>query len=328
MKKLVITNGDSAANLLREAGMNAEMLPWRDVLHIGPVPQTESLEALSTIRADFLKYENDETHAQFEQRDAMLQAHTDYDQIELWFEHDLYDQLQLVQVIDALNEIGRTDKVYIIQAPTYLGMETPETILRHEQLRAPLDAHMINAARTVWAAFRRDSPKEFAETMSKDLRALPFLGHAVERMLQELPGPDGLTRSERQIVYSINRGVKRIGMLFARCAAMEEAVFWGDTGFFKLLSNLSVEVESDAGLLSGLSEPYDINIMADGERRKAFITSELNLTDLGQDVLGGRADYADRRKVDWWWGGTHLTPANLWRWDWEKQELLCPPAVH
>ena len=52
-------------------------------------------------------------------------------------------------------------------------------------------------------------------------------------MLEELPGEDGLSRTQRQIVYSINRGVNRPGPLCARVLAMEEAAFWGDAGFFR-----------------------------------------------------------------------------------------------
>ena len=28
-----------------------------------------------------------------------MRAHADFDRIELWFEHDLYDQLQLLQIL-------------------------------------------------------------------------------------------------------------------------------------------------------------------------------------------------------------------------------------
>ncbi len=51
---LIITNGDSAGALLRRAIPDAEVLPWRDVLHEGPVPFTDSLADLTDIRANYL----------------------------------------------------------------------------------------------------------------------------------------------------------------------------------------------------------------------------------------------------------------------------------
>ncbi|MEJ2177800.1 MAG: hypothetical protein P8Y12_07580, partial [Gammaproteobacteria bacterium] len=51
---LHITNGDSTVCLLRAAGIEGEYLPWRDVLHDGPVPGGITLEQLSKVRAKFI----------------------------------------------------------------------------------------------------------------------------------------------------------------------------------------------------------------------------------------------------------------------------------
>ncbi len=51
---LNITNGDSAVKVMREADFPGVFLPWRDVLHDGPVPPDLSLEKLSEIRAQFI----------------------------------------------------------------------------------------------------------------------------------------------------------------------------------------------------------------------------------------------------------------------------------
>ena len=37
-ERLIITNGDDAVARMREAGIRGEILPWRDILHEGPVP--------------------------------------------------------------------------------------------------------------------------------------------------------------------------------------------------------------------------------------------------------------------------------------------------
>ena len=51
---LNITNGDSAVNIMKQAGVPGAFLPWRDVLHDGPVPAGLSLEDLSMVRASFI----------------------------------------------------------------------------------------------------------------------------------------------------------------------------------------------------------------------------------------------------------------------------------
>ena len=53
-QRLNITNGDSAAATLSEAGVEGKIISWRDVLHEGPVDSSLSLEELSKERARFI----------------------------------------------------------------------------------------------------------------------------------------------------------------------------------------------------------------------------------------------------------------------------------
>ena len=73
---LHITNGDSAANGMKAGGIDGEIIPWRDVLHEGPVPAGQSLRELSRIRAQWLAREGlgnvEEMQKEFEERDAFL----------------------------------------------------------------------------------------------------------------------------------------------------------------------------------------------------------------------------------------------------------------
>ncbi len=322
MKTLLITNGDSAAGLLREAGVEADILPWQDCLHIGPVPQTETDAELRNIRGSFLTSMSEKSVAEIseelKQRDNFIAHHGAFDRIELWFEHDLYDQLQLVQIVDMLTRHSRRENIILVQAPTYLGMQRPDNILRFKDLALPVNDAMIATAAKVWKAFRQSDPQSFAALVAGKIAGFAFLPAAIRRMLEELPGPDGLSRTERQILYSINRGVNRPGPLFARVMAMEEAVFWGDTGFFSSLSNLA---QGAHPMIRGLSEPFESAIMEDDERRKAFILSSLELSETGSDVLAGNHDYADLNEIDFWWGGTHITKDRLWRWNAESRAL-------
>ena len=101
---LNITNGDSTIKIMEQAHIEGDFLPWRDVLHDGPVPAELSLEALSAVRADFIidrGWGSPQAIKQgFQERDQQLQAFRQYAKVILWFEHDLYDQLQILQILD------------------------------------------------------------------------------------------------------------------------------------------------------------------------------------------------------------------------------------
>jgi len=96
---LNITNGDCAIEIMKKANIPGVFLPWRDILHDGPVPGELSLEELSIIRADFIISrgwgEAKRIKQDFIDRDNTLRSIDNYKKIILWFEHDLYDQLQI-----------------------------------------------------------------------------------------------------------------------------------------------------------------------------------------------------------------------------------------
>src|SRR5437879_5392701 len=98
---LHVTNGDSVAVGLRQAGVEGPVVAWRDVLHEGPVPALPAA-ALARVRARFLAEavggRTGEIERDLRARDRTL-AHGARDEIVLWFEADLYDQLQLIQVL-------------------------------------------------------------------------------------------------------------------------------------------------------------------------------------------------------------------------------------
>src|SRR5215475_8502834 len=100
---LHVTNGDSAGNTLRQTTLGGAVLPWQDVLHEGPVPAGPRHELLQA-RAAFLAAcgwgSRRSILASLEDRDRQLvRALKDGQQVVLWFEHDLYDQLQLVDAL-------------------------------------------------------------------------------------------------------------------------------------------------------------------------------------------------------------------------------------
>src|SRR3954454_17789353 len=88
------------------AGLAGDLLPWRDVLHEGPVPDLPDDE-LRRARADYLAtlgpVESAEVEAQLLVRDERLTAAVDSaEPVVLWSEHALYDQLQLIQILAGL----------------------------------------------------------------------------------------------------------------------------------------------------------------------------------------------------------------------------------
>ena len=156
---LHVTNGDSARFGIEAAEIGGHVLAWRDTLHEGPVPDGFDAAGLRAVRARFLAGcgwgEVETLESELAERDAALDAALAEDDIALWFEHDLYDQLQLVQVLE---RTGDRDGVLLIQADEFLGPLVPAELARWWPARSQVTAEQAAHARRAWAAFRSPDP--------------------------------------------------------------------------------------------------------------------------------------------------------------------------
>jgi len=322
---LIITNGDAAGELLRRAIPRAEVLPWRDVLHEGPVPPTGTLAELTAIRAEYLADrgwgEREEIATYLQARDRGLAHSTAFDRVVLWFEHDLYDQLQLLQILDWFSRepMNADGSLLLVQASEFLGRQTEDEIEALRALEEPVAQEQLALAADAWAAFRAPTPEPWQALLGGDLSPLPFLASAVRRMLEELPGRDGLSRSERQVLSAVGGGITTPPALFVAVQRTEQAAFMGDWSFFGLLDGLGLaRVPLIAGLDGAPFSPESTS--------PAYFQSELALTAFGEAVLEGREDHAAMNGIDRWWGGTHLAGERLWRFDADAGRLISPSS--
>jgi hypothetical protein len=321
MSDLIITNGDTAAGLLVAGGRSDRVMPWQDVLHEGPIIAT-GLDACTRARIDYLarrfRIGVAEVAAQFEGRDAVMRDHARFDRIELWFEHDLFDQLQLVQILAFFAAERRTDGLVLVQADDFLGSQTPQTILGFASSARAVERADLDLAASVWSELAAPTPIAVALHAAGDDRRLPFLNSALGRFLEELPAPGtGLGRTEQGIIAGIAAGTRRPVHLFQAMIASEEAPFMGDASFFRILDDLA---SSEIPLIAGLAPPG-----APEEEAERIDDANLELTVAGEDVLSGAEDHVVLSGIDRWWAGTRLNGRSVWRYERSTRQLV-PPA--
>lgn len=322
---LHITNGDILAQHLRAAGLEGEVLPWRDVLHDGPVPGGVDAHELRRTRARFIAAagwgDEDSVRAGFASRDAAVRyAAVEEDEIVLWFEHDLYDQLQLLQVLDAFSavELPRARLTMVRHAEVHLGLLDTATLARLFPRRRRVAEAQREVARRAWAAFRAPEPTALGALLDDpELEALPDLPAAIRRLLEELPGVrDGLSRTERQTLEALAAGPRPLGETYrAAHHEREEAIYLGDGSFALVVQRLA----SGAHPLVEAVDGAPLRAPTWREDTDAFWRRQARLTSDGAAVLAGRADHVRLNHPDRWLGGTHLGPgAPDWRWDGER----------
>jgi hypothetical protein len=331
-KQLNITNGDGAGGLLRASDIEGDILVWRDLMFEGPFPEGLDLEATSQCRtayfdATYLK--DDDPAKTFEARDRQLGTASQYAEVTLWFEHDLLDQLQLLQILDWLAGSDLQDTaLFLVCIDAYPGIEPFHGLgqLRSDQIapllqeRVPVSQSQLEIAQSGWAAFRSSDPRALANFLHSDLNALPFLHAALFRHLEEYPSVgSGLGRTDRQILELIASGVEEPGVLFRENVAREDVMFSGDWSFFRHIAALC---DGPRPLLHCTPEQSFQHPPIHALPIAQFREQRLTLTKTGKDVLAGKVDAAALRAFDYWLGGVRLqTGRPLWRWN-SKTKLL------
>jgi hypothetical protein len=315
-ERLIITNGDAAVARMQEAGIAAELLPWRDMLHDGPVPGGLSCEALAAVRTRYLAEATGISPARigngFAERDSCIRDHQRFARIELWFEHDLYDQLQLIQILAVLRLLGRAQDVFLMQAGDYLGPMAVDTLAALDGTARPLTEQQFAAATAAWDAFTAPTPEGLAAVAASDPSPLPYLPAALRRLLAELPAVgSGLGLTEERALAALTDQPRTVAALFRITQEQETARFLGDTPFFLRLDGLAF---CSTPLIEGLPSRSQ-GCADDSSAYRRFAAATVALTDAGRAALAGRFDHAVENGIDRWLGGTHLTSDNLWRRD-------------
>jgi hypothetical protein len=329
---LHVTNGESAGNTLRQTGLGGAVLPWQDALHEGPVPAAARAELLR-VRARFLSEcgwgSPREILAALERRDrTLLDAFAGGVEVVLWFEHDLYDQLQLLDTLALAGHAGSSPALIVVDSfpgkPGFrgLGELTADELASLWPQRSTATPELLAAAATAWDAVQAPDPTGLAELARAGSPELPLLASALGRLLEELPDRvDGLSGTERRTLQAIAAGARTPAAAFVAAQQLEEASFLGDAWFYRSLTGLGrgpvrlVETEEGAAL------PHAPPL----SDASTFSRLPLRLTARGERVLGGGEDRVDLLGVDRWVGGTRVTPDNLWRWD-RRAVALVPPV--
>ena len=300
---LHVTNGDSAVMGLRAADVPGDILAWRDILHEGPVPAGLDAAELRAVRARFLAaqgWESEaEARAEMEARDARLaRAVADGEELVLWFESDLYDMLQLAQILDRVQP--GTATLVIAGEEEFAGVGELEPAALRELFdggdagglgrRLSVDAALAEAGRAVWTAVRQPEPG--ARAAVTDTAALPALGDAVRRHQQQYPWRgSNLNRTERALLEAVQAGARTRMQAFVAQQRGEERPFMGDSTAFAYL-----------GAFAGGPDPLLEN------------HGPLRVTARGEAVLAGDAVWAGRPER--WLGGVRL-PAGTPPWSWD-----------
>jgi hypothetical protein len=319
MSVLHVANGSSVTMTLAKTGIGGAMSIWADPLHDGPVPGGIDDDALMLVRMQ----EHGMSPAAADPENDMqrwrqvIAEHDAYEELVLWFEHDLFDQLNLIQLLSFVRaQVPRAKPVSLISIDSFpgrsnfrgLGELEPGELASLFPRRMPVTHAHYDLAERAWHAFRQPTPAALdalvgrSEGLQLRTQALRFLARALRRFLQEYPWTrDGLSRTERRLLTLAADGRADWPASFPRMHEGEDAYYISDTSYAELAEALST---TDPPLLTrSIQSP--------------------SLTPDGRAVLDGRSDRVSLCGIDRWLGGVHLHGRDVpWRWDAERDRIV------
>jgi hypothetical protein len=236
-----------------------------------------------------------------------------YETVELWFDTRPEAQLQLAWLLDHFSSYPETVAKLKLRALDLdlIGL-FPGQFERLEPHIVDVTEHELEVASAVWQAYLEPAPEACVDLLREDLSPLPLLKPALRDLLNELPSASGLGASEMRMLELIGWGYANVNPLFHFGQLRQTRVFneW-ELGY--LLDGLAF---GPRPAIAGLDEELrtiERNNLRD--RHTALLRSRLSLTEFGKAVVAPEEDFSRHNPIDRWWGGTHLTNDNLWRYD-------------
>jgi hypothetical protein len=291
---------------LRTAGFAGAFQMFDDPMVMGPVPALPDAQYWQ-VRAAYVQQAFNLSAQDVEQRQAAqraaLGALGSDSQIVLWCEGDAYDQLFLIRILANLRCLPRRlELIEINQVPGVerfigIGQLAPDVLAWLWPQRRALGEDALALARQAWAAYTAPYPQTWADLAGRQHAAVPLLGQALARQLQELPGAkDGLSLTQRLLLRVLASGGELpAGRVYGQLMMCDEPLpYLGDLMFHAMLQPL-------------INAPYPLLLEGPGE---AWAQRQLRLSALAEQILAGQAHWLDQRPAQRWVGGVLVDAAD------------------
>ena len=319
MKRLILTSQSGAGLMLLDLADIVVFFPSRLVW--GPLPSPEELATYLGARshddrpADHWSVYVGRWPPAIEASKALGLAEfcLHFETVELWFDPNPNDQLQLVWLLDYFRPhqevVARlrsrlVDFDLISLPPTGLGKLKVHDI--------DVTGAELETASRAWQAYRATTPEACFALLATDLSALLLFKPALLDLLAELPSSTtGLGATEMRMLELIARGFENVNPLFYLRELRGTCVFneW-EHGY--LLDGLA---HGPTPVVAGLDELRTISRENLRDRAAAYHRSRLSLTEFGKAIVAHEEDFSRHNPIHRWWGGTELTNDRLWRWN-------------
>lgn len=242
-EKLHILNGDALAEKFPYS-LSGKKIVARECLVDGPV-SADTLDHFFALRASYLNKSYGESEA-FYQTSVASEFRTlltvpEHSHVYLWFEEDLFCQVNMWFVIHLLlqNRVGLTWYLVLPNTTLEYGFGSLSTEELSEKFNEKMEIKNPELFGDLWKFYQQENLTELRKTASRLASSFPFIPKVVEAHAQRLPSkhsPGRPTETLQQIMKELN--TKEFGIIFREFHKREAIYGFGDLQVKRLFDAL------------------------------------------------------------------------------------------
>jgi len=250
--QLHITNGDSFTQRLRNLRFKGEIITWREMLCEGKTVTNVGSEAFWKTRFDFLHKNYNVSKSWFVEKTLKeyrsLCNHKQEEEIILWFEYDLFCQINMLAVISWLKTHRRHVQISLVcsgkedETNRLYALDdlSDDQIKKLFNKRVELSQDDIEFADYVWQLYCSDNPIRLEHLTDFDQYQFKYLGEALKTHLKRFPTiKNGLNEIENRVLHvAAEDKPKSRKELLGSLLSDQGWYGFGDSQYERILKNL------------------------------------------------------------------------------------------
>ena len=250
--QLHITNGDAFTQRLQGLQVKGDIITWREMLCEGKTETNVGSESFWKTRFDFLHKNYNVSKSWFVEKTLKeyrsLCNHKQQDQIILWFEYDLFCQINMLAVISWLKTNRRHAEISLICSGNEDNTEklyglselSDEQLLKRFDNRTVLTQDDIEYADYVWQLYCSDNPIRLENLTDFENYQFEYLSEALLAHLKRFPTiKNGLNELENRLLeLTVVDKPKTKNALLGSILKNQGRYGFGDSQFERIITNL------------------------------------------------------------------------------------------
>ena len=253
-RTLHVLNGDSTAKILEKSKIKGDVVVWRELLCDGPLHKNVGSDEFWLNRYTYFETEIGVSRLEYFDKTikeiVKLEDLSGYNEVVLWFEFDLFCQVNLLALCTYLldNYVKKTS-YYLVCVGKENGKDKLQSLADYfsEEYRnlyenkISLSKTSLEYAKECWSVYVENSFEKLKSFDFNQSSKFKYLQLAINQHLNRFPSENGFSQIENKILKIINSNLfssKEIVKNLLIWQELETVYGFGDVQYFQYLNKL------------------------------------------------------------------------------------------